>query len=139
MLEFNGIKFHWLGHDGFRIVADGKTIYIDPYQLSKAQHKKNDADIVMITHNHFDHLSLDDLKEVVSKKTAIVAAKECADQLKPLGHEVSTVVPGDKVTVQGIHVEVVPAYNTNKTFHPKADKKVGYVITLAGKRVYHTG
>jgi L-ascorbate metabolism protein UlaG (beta-lactamase superfamily) len=139
MLEFHGIKFHWLGHDGFRIVADGKTIYIDPYQLSKAQHKKNDADIVMITHNHFDHLSLDDLKEVISNKTSIVAAKECADQLKPLGLKVSSVVPGDKVTIQGIQVEAVPAYNTNKTFHPKADKKVGYVITLAGKRVYHTG
>jgi L-ascorbate metabolism protein UlaG (beta-lactamase superfamily) len=139
MLDFKGIKFHWLGHDGFRIVAGGKTIYIDPYELSKAQHGKNDADIVMITHNHYDHLSMDDLKHVVGKKTALVAAKECAEQLKPLALEVSAVAPGDRVTVQGVQVEAVAAYNTNKRFHPKADKKVGYVITLAGMRVYHAG
>ncbi|AIC16798.1 MBL fold metallo-hydrolase [Nitrososphaera viennensis] len=139
MLDYKGIKFHWLGHDGYRIVAGGKTIYIDPYQLSKAQHGKNDADIVMITHNHFDHLSMDDIKQVVGKKTDIVAARECAEQLKPLGLATSLVAPGDRVTVQGVQVEAVAAYNTNKTFHPKADKKVGYVMTLGGMRVYHAG
>lgn len=139
MLDYKGIKFHWLGHDGYRIVAGGKTIYIDPYQLSKAQHGKNDADIVMIAHNHFDHLSMDDIKQVVGKKTDIVAARECAEQLKPLGLATSLVAPGDRVTVQGVQVEAVAAYNTNKTFHPKADKKVGYVMTLGGMRVYHAG
>lgn len=139
MLDYKGIKFHWLGHDGYRIVASGKTIYIDPYQLSKAQQGRNDADIVLITHNHYDHLSMDDLKQVVGKKTDIIAAKECAEQLRPLGLAVNAVAPGDRVTVQGVQVEVVAAYNTNKKFHPKADKKVGYVMTLSGIRVYHAG
>ncbi|AIF85072.1 putative Zn-dependent hydrolase of beta-lactamase fold [Candidatus Nitrososphaera evergladensis SR1] len=139
MLDYKGIKFHWLGHDGFRIVAGGKTIYVDPYEMTKAQHGKNDADIVMITHNHYDHLSMDDLKQVVGKKTELVAAKECAEQLKPLGLAVKAVAPGDRVTVQGVQVEAVAAYNTNKKFHPKGDKKVGYVITLNGMRVYHSG
>ncbi|HVX02414.1 MAG TPA: MBL fold metallo-hydrolase [Nitrososphaera sp.] len=139
MLDFKGIKFQWLGHDGFKIVADGKTIYIDPYQLSKAQHAKNDADIVMITHDHFDHLNIDDLKHVVGKRTVIVAAKKCAAQLKPLGLEVNSVAPGDRVTVQGVQVEAVESYNMGKTFHPKADRNVGYVITLNGVRVYHAG
>jgi L-ascorbate metabolism protein UlaG (beta-lactamase superfamily) len=139
MLDYKGIKFHWLGHDGYRIVAGGKTIYIDPYQLSKAQQGRNDADIVLITHNHYDHLSMDDLKQVVGKKTDIIAGKECAEQLRPLGLAVNAVAPGDRVTVQGVQVETVAAYNINKKFHPKADKKVGYVMTLNGIRVYHAG
>lgn len=137
MLDYKGIKFDWTGHDGFRIEAGGKIICIDPYHL--AGPARNDADIVFISHNHFDHLSMDDLKKVVSKNTVIVAAKECADQLKPLGLEVKAVLPGDKVTVQGVAVEAIRAYNTNKTFHPKADNKVGFVMTLNGLRVYHTG
>lgn len=140
MLDFNGIKFHWLGHDGFRIVGDGKTIYIDPYQLSKLQQNKNDADIILISHNHFDHLSMDDLKHVIGKKTSIIAAKEGVDQLKGTGAvEVKGVSPGDRLSVQGMAVEAIAAYNTNKKFHPKADGKVGFVITINKMRVYHTG
>jgi len=140
MLDFNGIQIRWLGHDGYRILAGGKTIYIDPYQLSKAQQGKNDANIVLISHNHFDHLSTDDLKQVMGKKTSIIAAKECVDQLKGAGAaEVKGVLPGDRVAVQGVAVEVTAAYNTNKKFHPKADNKVGFVITINNTRVYHTG
>jgi L-ascorbate metabolism protein UlaG (beta-lactamase superfamily) len=139
-MEFSGVNFSWLGHDGFRIAAGDKTIYIDPYQLSKAQHNRNDADIVFVSHNHFDHLSMEDLKHVIGKKTNVVAAKECVDQLKAAGvTEVKGVAPGDKVTVQGISIEAIAAYNTNKKFHPKADNKVGFVFTVGGMRIYHTG
>ncbi|MEW5839854.1 MBL fold metallo-hydrolase [Nitrososphaera sp.] len=148
MLEFKGVKFHRTGHDGFRLVgsASGKaaatttmpaapvTVWIDPYQLAESS---NDADIVLISHNHFDHLSMDDLKKVVKKDTVIVAARECVDQLKPLGLEVKPVLPGDRVTVKGVQAEAVHAYNTNKTFHPKKDNKVGFVVTLGGLRIYH--
>ncbi len=140
MLDFNGVKIHWLGHDGYRIIADDKTIYIDPYQLSKAQQNRNDADILLISHNHFDHLSMDDLKNVVGKKTSIVAAKECIDQLKGAGAaEIKGVAPGDRMTVQGVPIEAVAAYNINKKFHPKADRKVGFVITVGNMRIYYTG
>ena len=138
MFDYKGIKFSWLGHDGFRLVA-GKTVYTDPYNLSKDQHGRKDADIVLISHNHFDHLSLDDLKHVVGPNTIIVAARECGAQLKPLGLEVRLVTPGDKLTVSDVPIEVLAAYNTNKDFHPKADGKVGFVMTLAGLRIYHTG
>lgn len=138
MLDYKGVKFSWLGHDGFRIVA-GKTIYIDPYKLSREQFNRNDADIVFISHNHFDHLSMDDLKHVVGAKTTVVAPKECAQQLKPLGLDTKLVAPGEKLTVNDVPVEVIAAYNTNKDFHPKRDGKVGYVMTLGGLRIYHTG
>jgi L-ascorbate metabolism protein UlaG (beta-lactamase superfamily) len=139
MLEFNGVGFQWLGHDGFRITFGGKTVYTDPYKLGP-QHNKKDADLVLISHDHFDHLSLEDLARVVGSKTQIVAAKECAGKLKGIGAaEIKSVSPGDRVSVQGLTVEAFPAYNTNKTFHPKADGKVGFVLTANNVRIYHAG
>ena len=141
MLDFNGIRLHWLGHDGYKLTVDDKTIiYIDPYQISASHHNKNDAGIVLISHNHFDHLSTDDLSHIIGNNTTIVAAKECIDQLKNVrAAEIKGVAPGDMVTVQGVQIETVAAYNTNKHFHPKADGKVGFIITLNNMRIYHTG
>jgi L-ascorbate metabolism protein UlaG (beta-lactamase superfamily) len=141
MLDFNGVRFHWLGHDGFKLTIEGKTIiYIDPYKISDSHHNKNDADIVLISHNHFDHLSLDDLNHVIGDNTTVVAAKECIDQLKNVRlAETKGVVPGDMLTVQGVPIETTAAYNTDKHFHPKADRKVGFIITLNNMRIYHTG
>ena len=125
-------KIHWLGHDGFRIDA-GKTVYIDPYQISAGQPP---ADIILITHEHYDHLSLDDIASIAGPDTALVAPASAAGQLKG---EVHVVKPGDTVTVKGVKIEAVPAYNINKDFHPKANGWVGYIITLDKTRIYHAG
>jgi L-ascorbate metabolism protein UlaG (beta-lactamase superfamily) len=141
MLDYNGIQLYWTGHDGFRIEGAGKTIYIDPYKLVNVPYnKKNSADIVLISHNHFDHLSIDDLKQVVNKDTVIVAANECIEQLQEIGvSEIKGVKPSDKLTVKDIAIEVVPAYNVNKKFHPKADNKVGFLFAINDQRIYHAG
>jgi L-ascorbate metabolism protein UlaG (beta-lactamase superfamily) len=141
MLDFNGVRIHWLGHDGYKLIVEGKiNVYIDPYQISRSHHNKNDADVVLISHNHFDHLSRDDLRHIVGNNTVIVAADECVEQLKDIGaRETKGVRPGNKLTVQDVSIETVPAYNTNKHFHPKADGKVGFIITLNKMRIYHTG
>jgi L-ascorbate metabolism protein UlaG (beta-lactamase superfamily) len=140
MLDFSGVKFQWLGHDGFKLTVEGKIVYIDPYKISEFYHNKNDADLILISHNHFDHLSMDDIRHVLGNNTTIVAAKECIDQLKnDIVAETKAVVPGDRITVQGIPIETVAAYNTNKHFHPKADGKVGFIITLNTLRIYHSG
>src|SRR2546425_1362382 len=142
MLEYQGLKITWLGHDSFKI-KDGKTVIIDPFKIRSSSEK---ADILLITHEHFDHLSLDDIKKVVNDKTIVVATPACKNELTKLKvREVKYVHPGDKVSLEGVSVDVVPAYNLNKfrepgkVFHPKGDGKVGYIVGMKGVRVYHSG
>ncbi|MEE8133304.1 MAG: MBL fold metallo-hydrolase [Nitrososphaerales archaeon] len=142
MLEHNGVKITWLGHDSFKI-SNGKILYIDPYKIT-ADAK---ADILLISHEHFDHLSMDDMKKVVSPNTSIIAARQCAGTVSKVGaKEITIVKPGEKVNVQGIAIEAVAAYNTNKInpdtkkpFHPKEDNNVGFVMTINNIRIYHAG
>ncbi|MGD2081065.1 MAG: MBL fold metallo-hydrolase, partial [Nitrospirota bacterium] len=122
---------HWLGHDTFKIVGE-KTIFTDPFKL-----KKNDkADIILITHEHYDHCSPEDVEKIQGPDTVIVATADCAGKLKG---NIKTVKPGDKLTVDGVDIEAVPSYNTNKKFHPKGNDWVGYIFTARGARIYIAG
>ena len=142
MFEFQGVKISWLGHDCFK-VKNGKTIFIDPYKLRSGVEK---ADLVLITHEHFDHLSLEDIRKVATEETMVVAISSCNSELSKLKvRGVRIVRPGDKVDVDDVEIEVVPAYNLNKfrepgkVFHPRDDGKAGYVVTVKGVRIYHAG
>ncbi|MDW8083886.1 MAG: MBL fold metallo-hydrolase [Candidatus Caldarchaeum sp.] len=139
--RFQDVEISWLGHDSFLVKKD-VLIYIDPYQIKAGPA----ADLVLITHDHFDHLSLDDLRKIVTDKTTIVAAKHCGGELKKLGKGVvKPVSPGDEVTVGNVKVRAVPAYNVNKfrepgkVFHPKEYGGVGYVLTIGNVSIYHAG
>ena len=139
MFEYNGVKLTWLGHDGFRI-EDGQVIYIDPYEI-KAGTK---ADLILISHEHDDHCSIDDLKKVATPNTILVAHTQSKDKLSKLPvKELKIAKPGDKLTLGVVTVEAVPAYNTNKfkepgkLFHPKEDGKLGFIVTVKGVRIYH--
>jgi L-ascorbate metabolism protein UlaG (beta-lactamase superfamily) len=141
VFEHRGVKITWLGHDGYRL-SNGKTVYIDPYQIKE----EGRADILLISHEHFDHLSLDDLKKVVTPDTVVVTIPLCEHELgKVRVREVRTVAPGDHIEVEGVPVEAVPAYNLNKfrapgqVFHPKQDGRVGFIVTINGVRIYHAG
>lgn len=141
MFGYEGLEFQWTGHDGFRItdLKNKRIIYIDPFQLSK-RHKTRDADIVLVSHDHFDHLSIEDLTEIVNSNTEIVAAKECLGKLQDLpAGRITTLNPGERASPRGLVVEAIRAYNTNKKFHPKEDNKIGFVITVDGHRIYHSG
>jgi L-ascorbate metabolism protein UlaG (beta-lactamase superfamily) len=141
MFGYEGLEFQWTGHDGFRItdLKNKRIIYIDPFQLSK-RHKTKDADIVLVSHDHFDHLSIEDLTEIVNSNTEIVAAKECLGKLQDLpAGRITTLNPGERASPRGLVVEAIRAYNTNKKFHPKEDNKIGFVITVDGYRIYHSG
>jgi L-ascorbate metabolism protein UlaG (beta-lactamase superfamily) len=122
---------HWLGHDTFKIIGE-KIIYTDPFKIKK----QDTADIILITHEHFDHCSPEDVKMIQGPNTVIVAPPDCA---KKLTGKVENVKPGDRITVEGIAVEAVPSYNTNKQFHPKANAWVGYIFTVTWQRIYIAG
>lgn len=129
---------HWLGHDTFRV--DGPTtIYFDPYQLGEGLPQ---ADVILISHEHHDHCSPEDIAKIQGDETIIVTVASAADQLEG---DVRIIGPGDTIQVKGIEVEAVPAYNVNKfrspgqPFHPREAGHVGFVITVGGTRIYHAG
>jgi L-ascorbate metabolism protein UlaG (beta-lactamase superfamily) len=140
MYEYNNIGITWTGHAGFKILHGNKKTYIDPYKLSNKYENIFDADIVLITHNHFDHLSIEDLKNIINERTVIVSAQECLSQLKSLKvKDLIGIDPRNNEKIDDLVVEAVPAYNVNKDFHPKDDKKIGFIIKFGNDRIYHTG
>lgn len=127
-----------LCHSSIRINKE-KTIYIDPFKIDR---NYNDADIIFITHDHYDHYSEEDIDKVINENTVIVIPEELLTKVLKKGinkDAIITVEPNKKYMVQGIKFETVPAYNTNKTFHPKENDWVGYVIELNDIRYYIAG
>jgi L-ascorbate metabolism protein UlaG (beta-lactamase superfamily) len=148
MWSYKGINIRWLGHDSFVLEGSGTTkkkIIIDPFKLSRPL----TADILLITHEHFDHLNADDIRKVAPSQSSshlqVVAARPCEAELSKLNITASYVSPGSHLELSGVEIDALPAYNLNKfrepgqVFHPKEDGRVGYVITLDGVRIYHAG
>jgi L-ascorbate metabolism protein UlaG (beta-lactamase superfamily) len=130
-------KLHRLGHDSFRY--DGPpVIYIDPWKLPTGSPR---ADLILVTHDHFDHCSPDDIKKISGPKTVVIACPSAAAKLP--GARILR--PGERMTVGEVAVEAVPAYNVNKfrspgvPFHPPAAGHNGYIVTAGGERLYHAG
>jgi len=121
----------WLGHAGFKINGE-KTVYIDPFKIKETE----PADIIIATHEHFDHLSPEDIKKIQTGKTIIVVPPDCHSKVSG---NVKAISPGQTLNVDGIKIEAVPAYNANKDFHPKSKSWIGVIVTINGKRIYHSG
>ena len=142
MFEYKGLKIRWHGHDTFSVESEVR-IFFDPYKLSK----QSEADLILISHDHFDHLSLEDLQKISTIKTTIVAAKECVNKITGIAFkEKMGIAPGEEKTVNGIRIRAVSAYNidkinhdTKKPFHPKEDNKIGFLVNINGIVIYHTG
>lgn len=132
-------NIQWLGHDVFKISSGPTVIYTDPFRLEEGADK---ADLILITHDHFDHCEPQDVAKILKDDTVIVAPQPCADKLKM---NVEVVRPGSRIEVKGVLIEATWAYNVNKfrnpgePFHPKSPNFVGYIFTAGGKRYYLAG
>lgn len=131
-------RLHWLGHASFRL--DGPpTIYFDPWKL-EGEHLQ--ADIVLVSHEHSDHCSPEDVERISGPNTVVVASPGAAEKLRG---NVRVLRPGERTTVGEVEIEAVPAYNVNKfrspgvPFHPREAEHVGYVVTVEGERLYFAG
>nr|MBA2793958.1 MBL fold metallo-hydrolase [Thermoleophilaceae bacterium] len=134
-------SLEWLGHSGFRVNAHGATVYIDPYRVSGGPK----ADLILVTHGHYDHFSLQDVERLSHEDTWLVAPAAVAERTK--GRVVS-IAPGELLELEpipGVDVAAVAAYNTSKRdrdgrlFHPKEAGWVGFDLNVRGERLYHSG
>jgi len=134
-------SLEWLGHSGFRVNAQGATVYIDPYRVSSGPK----ADLILVTHGHYDHFSLQDVERLSHEDTWLVAPAAVAERTK--GRVVS-IAPGELLELEpipGVDVAAVAAYNTSKRdtdgrlFHPREAGCVGFDLNVRGERLYHSG
>lgn len=126
-------NIHWLGHASLRINAPGAVIYVDPWKLAD---DSPPADLILVTHEHYDHCSTEDIAKIRTDDTVIVANPGAA---KKLSGPVRVVRAGDQLSARGVKIEAVPAYNVDKQFHPKSAGHVGFVLTIEGSRIYIAG
>lgn len=133
---------NWFGHASFSFLdKNGNHIYyIDPFELPKKPLEK--ADIIFITHVHSDHLSPSDLMPLIKEDTIVVAPIDCLDKLDLLESQKYPVLPHKEHVVKGVEFVTIPAYNTDtskRSYHPKENNWVGYVITINDQKIYHAG
>src|SRR3989344_1908948 len=136
-MKYNNAEIERLKHSTIRI-SKSKIIYIDPFKI----HDGKKGDIVLISHEHFDHCSVEDLQKVCDNDTMIVCPPDCQSKImagKVPCKQILLVRPGVNLNIEGIKIAAVHAYNTNKKFHPKENEWVGYIVEIGGTRIYHAG
>jgi L-ascorbate metabolism protein UlaG (beta-lactamase superfamily) len=129
-------RFTWFRQAAFRWVGDGHTVYIDPWGTPP---DAAPADLILITHAHFDHFQPEEIERLSTPSTKVAAPYDVA---RELGGDVTPVAPGESHEVAGVRFTTVPAYNVREEalqFHPKANRWVGYVVELEGRAFYHAG
>lgn len=128
-----------LTHSSIRIKDADRTIYIDPF---KVEGDPKDADFILVTHDHFDHFSPEDIAKIAKEDAILVVPEKMAKKAQEAADmvgEIKTVRPGESYEFEGLRFETVPAYNMLKPFHPKKAGWVGYILEIGGKRVYIAG
>lgn len=131
-------KIEVLTHSSIRITGE-KIVYIDPFKIKGETH---DADLILITHDHYDHFSPEDIARVSKEDTRLAVPEKMEEQATEIGFSgkrLITVTPGMAREIDGILVEAVEAYNNLKPFHPKKKGWVGYILSIAGERIYIAG
>jgi len=134
-MKIDDLELKWLGHSSF-LIKNGKNIFIDPYKINSEEK----ADIILITHSHYDHCSIEDLEKISKPGTIIVVPACCQSKIARLENiEMRLVEPGDKIEIKNIKIKTIPAYNIDKQFHQKDENWLGYVLTIKNNNIYHAG
>ena len=136
-MKIDNIELKWLGHAGF-FIKNSKTDYIDPYMISENSEK---ADIILITHSHYDHCSVADLTKIVQEGTRILCPADCQSKITRFNIpiKIQIVEPGQELDLGEIKLNIFPAYNIDKPFHSKDEGWVGYLIKINDILIYHAG
>ena len=136
-MHIGDVELRWLGHSGF-FIRNSKIIYIDPYNIKENYPK---ADLILLTHSHYDHCSVADLKKIIRDGTKILAPADCQSKITrfdvPIKMEIAE--QGKELNHEGVKISVLPAYNTDKPFHSKEEFWVGYLIKIDDVLIYHAG
>lgn len=141
-MEYQHVSLELLGHDSVRVITTKPTtkyLYFDPFKLSvdKALPK---ADYLFITHTHYDHCSIEDIKKIIKKETIIITVPDAQSKLVQMDvAAVKLMTPGQELTLEGINITAVPAYNVDKQFHLKENEWVGFIVNIEGISVYVAG
>ncbi len=135
-MRVEDVEIQFLGHSGF-LISNGKKVVIDPYNVSE---KAGKADIILVTHSHYDHCSIKDIEKTAKEGSIVIMPADCQSKITRINNvEMHVVEAGDEIDLGGLKVEAVAAYNKDKEFHPKSEGWVGYVVKMGNVVVYHTG
>src|SRR3989344_7364514 len=136
-MQIGDVNISFLGHAGFLLEFNLKKIYIDPFKVSEGLPK---ADLILVTHTHFDHCSIADIEKVSKEGTTIVVPADAQSKINRVKNVSMQVVEvGDEIEVYGMKIKTLPAYNVGKEHHPKKEGWLGYVIKTDKFVIYHSG
>ena len=122
-----------------RIDTPAGRVYVDPFLMTEEPH---DAVFVLVTHEHHDHFSPEDLAKVANRDTVLIFPQSMLDKMREvetLFPRIELVVPGEHYVIDGLEFDTVRAYNNGKPFHPKGAEWVGYIVNANAGRVYIAG
>lgn len=125
-------------HSSIKINGE-KIIYIDPYKIKEIN---KDADLIFITHEHYDHYSIEDINKIKKSNTRFIVPKSMKNRLvidRISENDIISVDVKNKYNIDDIEFETIPAYNINKSFHPKNNNWVGYIININNIKYYIVG
>jgi L-ascorbate metabolism protein UlaG (beta-lactamase superfamily) len=137
-MKIGNVYIIWKGHASFLIKTEKENIYIDPYKLSKHEEK---ADIILITHSHHDHCSIEDISKISKDGTVIFCTADSQSKIARIDKKIDLkiIAPGDQEKIKNINIGAIPAYNKDKDFHPLDEGWIGYIIKINNTTIYHSG
>jgi L-ascorbate metabolism protein UlaG (beta-lactamase superfamily) len=136
-MKIDEIEIKWLGHSGF-MIKNSKVIYIDPYNISEGKEK---ADLILITHDHYDHCSVADIDKIIKEDTRIIMPADCQSKITKLKIpvKIEVIEPNHELVHGNVKINALHSYNIDKSFHPKEEPWLGYLIKMEDVLIYHAG